>query len=147
MEPHPEMDVRVDDLVAEVARLSSELADVAAAVFSQPPPESHHSDAPMYDTLDDWVCEYFAPTFSRPIGGELRWCAQWGEHAEAVTRLEALWRSWESLRLEPALGMATWLTQHLDPQLAALLGRSGTFSQCQPDRHGQPTALVVHPSG
>ncbi len=145
-EPQPELDVRVDDLAAQVARLSSELADVAAAVFSRPPTKSHQSDEPMYDTLDDWVSEYFAPTFGRPIGGELRWCAQWGEHAEAVTRLEALWRSWESLRLEPALGMATWLTHHLDPQLTALLSRSGTFAQCQPDRHSQPIALVILPS-
>lgn len=138
------LEVRVDELAAQVAQLTSELADVSAAVFSGPPSSAPATASEsMYDTLDDWVREYFAPTFTRPIGGEIRWCAQWGEHAEAVTRLEALWRSWESLRLDPALGMATWLTHHLDPQLSALLSRSGTFAQCQPDRHGAPVALVT----
>ena len=73
--------------------------------------------------------------FARSVGGEIRWCNQWQEHPEALTRLEALWRSWEALRLDTALGVATWLTSYLDPQLATLFGRSGTFTQCTPARH------------
>lgn len=138
------LEVRVDDLAAQVAQLTSELTDVSAAVFSGSPSSAPAAaPEPMYDTLDDWVREYFAPTFTRPIGGEIRWCAQWAEHAEAVTRLEALWRSWESLRLDAALGMTTWLTNYLDPQLSALLSRSGTFAQCQPDRHSAPCPLLI----
>jgi len=143
-----EVDLRLDDLTAQVSQLTSELTDLAAAVFSGPPSAGPPPVAePMYDKLDDWVHEYFAPTFSRPVGGEIRWCAQWAEHAEAVTRLEALWRSWESLRSDPALGMATWLTHHLDPQLSALLSRSGTFAQCQPDRHSSALPLMTDTAG
>jgi hypothetical protein len=80
-------------------------------------------------------------TFGRPIGGEIRWCAQWREHAEAIGRLEALWRSWEALRLDPGMCMATWLTNYLDPQLAVLLGRGGPFAQCNVDRHERQVAL------
>jgi hypothetical protein len=67
---------------------------------------------------------------------DLTAASQWVEHAEAVLRLEALWRSWETLRLDPNLGMATWLTNFLDPQLAALTAPQGTFAKCSPDRHG-----------
>ena len=145
----PCVEVRVDELAAQVAQLTSELTDLSAAVFSGPPspaPAPSTASAPMSETLDEWARDYFAPTFTRPIGGEIRWCAQWAEHAEAVTRLEALWRTWETLRLDPAIGMATWLTSYLDPLLTALLSRSGTFAQCQPDRHGATTPLPISPA-
>ena len=45
---------------------------------------------------------YFLPMFRRPLGGEFRWCPQWWAHPEAVSRLTALWRSWEAFRLEPS---------------------------------------------
>ena len=79
--------------------------------------------------------------FARPVGGEIRWCSHWAEHPEALTRLEALWRAWETLRLDPNLGIATWLTNYLDPQLVALTSRAGTFAQCTPDRHAGTAPL------
>ena len=74
---------------------------------------------------------FFLPTFRRraPLVRSM------ARTPEARLRLEALWRSWEALRLDPALGIATWLTNYADPQLAALLHRSGTFARCTPDRH------------
>jgi hypothetical protein len=139
-----ELETRVDEIAANVAALTSELTDLASAVYagelSAPTPAR---PSPRYATLDEWVEEYFAPTFGRLVGGELRWCAQWQQHAEAITRLEALWRSWEALRLDPALGMATWLGHHLDQQLPILLGRQGPFSQCSRDRHVPATRLPL----
>lgn len=127
---------QVAELRAEVNGLTTELTDLAAAMATGIPGSSASGAGELrYATLEAWVNEYFLPTFKRPIGGEIRWCNEWLQHAEAITRLEALWRSWEHLRLDPALGMATWLANHLDPQLTALHSRSGTFAQCQPDRH------------
>jgi hypothetical protein len=133
------LNVRVGDVEADVARLADELTDVAAGLGNSAPTDA--SSEPMYESLDDWVTEYFAPTFGRPLGGEHRWCRRWQEHAEAVGRLEALWRSWEVLRLDPGLGMATWLVNHLDPQLNRLLDRQGPFGQCSPERHEAQSAL------
>ena len=120
--------LRVDDLAAGLAQLTSDVEGLAAAVLpaeltlpDDDPPPGRASAAPsdsVYDELDTWVEEYFLPTFRRPIGGEYRWCSRWQEHPEALTRLEALWRSWEALRLDPNLGIATWLTAYLDPLLA-----------------------------
>ena len=97
-----------------------------------PPPQ------PVYDGVEDWVTGQFLPMFRRPLGGEYRWCRQWWQHAEAITRLTALWHSWEALRLEPGTGMASWLRDHLDHQLPVLLGRGGPFAQCSEDEHIEP---------
>jgi Domain of unknown function (DUF4913) len=97
-----------------------------------PPPE------PVYQAVEDWVTGQFLPVYKRPLGGEYRWCAQWWQHAEAITRLTALWHSWEQLRLQPGTGIASWLRDHLDHQLPVLLGRSGPFAQCSEDEHIDP---------
>lgn len=67
------------------------------------------------------MVEHFAPIYTRSIGGEYRWCSRWWDHAEAIERLEALWRAWETLRLDPALGMAVWYRDHVDHHLPLLL--------------------------
>jgi len=129
-----ELSTRVDELAATVAGLSRDLGDISTGLLpgelSTPAPVT-----PAFSALEDWVTGFFLPTFRRQFGGELRWCAQWHDHPEALLRLEALWRSWEALRLDPTLGIATWLTNYADPQLAALLHRSGTFASCTTDRH------------
>jgi hypothetical protein len=93
---------------------------------------------PVYGSVEDWVNSHFLPMFRRPLGGEYRWCAEWWRHAEAITRLTALWHAWEALRLQPGTGMATWLRDHLDHQLPVLLGRSGPFAMCSEDEHIDP---------
>ena len=137
---------RVEELAAGVARLSCELQDLSVAVLPQEytgsgPSTDGEPAAPSdgfvthYASLEDWVTAYFLPTFRRPFGGEIRWCPAWQEHPEAVVRLQGLWSAWESLQVEPKLGLITWLTHYLDPQLIVLWGRSGTFGQCTLDRH------------
>lgn len=103
-------------------------------------PDSHSDGAegrprPVYGSVEEWVTGQFLPMFRRPLGGEYRWCREWWQHAEAITRLTALWNSWEALRLEPGTGIAVWLRDHLDHQLTVLLGRAGPFAQCSEDEH------------
>ena len=95
----------------------------------------------------------FAPVFGRHEGAGARWCVRWWDHGEAVLRLEALWRSWEALRLDPVLGMSRWLRDYLDPQLAILTSATGPFQSC--NTHGEegehyppePLRLVAAPKG
>ncbi|MEJ7784942.1 MAG: DUF4913 domain-containing protein [Solirubrobacteraceae bacterium] len=41
-----------------------------------------------------------------------------------MSRLEALWRSWEYLRLDGNLGISVWMRDHLDHHMA-VQGRRG----------------------
>jgi Domain of unknown function (DUF4913) len=93
---------------------------------------------PRHPTLEDWVTRHFLPTYRRPLGGEYRWCRQWWRHAEAITRLTALWYTWEASRLQPVDGIATWLRDHLDHHLPILLSRTGPFAHCTQDEHNEP---------
>ena len=87
---------------------------------------------PVFECAEDWVADYFLPMFRRPVGGEFRWCPRWWAHPEAVSRLTALWRSWEAFRLEPSSGISDWYGGHLDHHLPILLGSRGPFFQCDP---------------
>ena len=104
---------------------------------------------PRYPSLEEWVTDYFAPMFARPLSPAVRWCAQWWDHAEAISRLEALWRTWEVARLDELRGLATWYRDYLDAQLPVLLGAGGPFAQCTPDRHSpiKPLHTVPAPDG
>jgi hypothetical protein len=78
----------------------------------------------------------------RVDGQRWHWCPQWWRHAEAIWRLELLWRSWEVSRLH-ATGMSTWSVE-LDRHLRELLGDDGPFRQCrvaEADRAARHTDL------
>lgn len=97
--------------------------------------------APFFGSLLEFVVEHFGPVYARNTSPTVRWCASWWDHAEAIYRLEALWRTWELYRLEPRLGIATWLRDYLDPQLAQLTSPTGPFASCTQDRHSPVKAL------
>lgn len=50
-----------------------------------------------YGSVHEIVREFVCPMFGRDVGeeshAEYRWSARWWESAEAITRLEAMWRS------------------------------------------------------
>lgn len=128
------------------------------------PPDGAHPDGSRdrsadddpqlyYPTLDAFVRDLLAPTYRRHIDGRNRsWCPQWWRHAEAIARLEALWRSWEHLRLDPATGTSVWLRDHADHHMNVLLDAdAGPFKYCTPDRGHtsrlDPLPLVEPPQG
>ena len=100
---------------------------------------------PCFGSLEEWVASVFAPTFARRATPTFRWCSEWWRHPEAISRLEALWRSWEALRTDPLLGMSTWYSGHLDHQLPILTAAAGPFAECDPTRHFPPeTDQLAH---
>ncbi len=102
---------------------------VAAPAEGDPaPPE------PRYSGVEAWVTEHLLPTYLRQSGPRT-WCPQWWQHPEAVERLEALWRAWESLRLDASTGMSVWWRDHADHHLPILLSPDGPFARCAARSH------------
>jgi len=99
---------------------------------------------PYFPDVEAFVREFLAPTYRRSLEGSHRvWCAEWWRHAEAINRLESLWRAWEHLRLDPATGMSIWWRDHADHHMPALLAPDGPFKGCGSDRGHQPRAAPL----
>lgn len=106
----------------------------------QPPPL-------VYTTLNDFVTDYLAPLLQRKLGGGQIWCPYWWRHPEALSRLSAVWRAWEHLQHEPALGMSQWWLYHCDPHMRALMNPdTGPFAGCSEDRHNPRPGLPLKPA-
>lgn len=112
-----------------------------------------------YGSVDEFVREFVCPTFRRNVGeqgrAEYRWSARWWESAEAIIRLEAMWRAWEHLRLDPATGISVWLRDHADHHLGVLMSPTGPWAlsrdTARPDEplpyEAPPEALFPPASG
>lgn len=83
-----------------------------------------------------------------PAEAGLVWCAEWYRHPQALSRLDAIWRAWEHLRQDPALGIANWWLHYADPTMRALMDPHGPFARCadghQPD---EPLPSAPAPEG
>lgn len=104
---------------------------------------------PLYKSLPEFVEGHLALLIRRRLGGGLTWCAQWWKHAEAVSRLNAVWDEWEKARAEGT--MSNWWNYHCDPALDRLMSRdNGPFMACRADgegaRHTRLDALPCEPS-
>lgn len=131
----------LDDLdrqFADAAEGSEALLRLVQDTARDASPAGQQSALPCCGSLEQWVEQVFTATYARRATPTFRWCAQWWRHAEAISRLEALWRSWEALRLDPLLGMATWYRDYLDSQLPVLTGPAGPFADCDPTQHFDP---------
>lgn len=98
---------------------------------AKPPPP-----APLFASLDAWVSGYLAPIVTVELGQGMRWCPRWWRHAEAIARLESVWRAWEQLRIaEDPTAMSVWWRDHLDHHLGVLMqGERSPFRQCSPEK-------------
>jgi len=111
------------------------VAELFTPLAPEPPPRLY------YATVDDFVREFLCPTFRRPVGPgtPLRWSARWWESAEAIIRLDAIWRAWETLRLDAGTGLSVWLKDHADYHLAILMSPTGPF------RNSEDSARITEP--
>ncbi|MEE4493885.1 DUF4913 domain-containing protein [Streptomyces sp. BE230] len=113
--------------------------DTAAPAMGTPPPmETDDSTELVFRSVDAFYDEYLCQVVRRRVDGvHLAWCPDWWSHPEAIARIATLWRAFEHLRLDPALGMSHWWLHHADPHLAVLMDpRTGPFTFCAgPDGH------------
>jgi homoserine trans-succinylase len=72
--------------------------------------DSHDHPEPelVYSSAVEFFAELLAQSYVREVneGATFAWCPEWYKHPEALIRVEAIWRAWEHLRLEPPLASA-----------------------------------------
>lgn len=109
-----------------------------------------------FGSVDEFVREYLVNAYRRRVDGQRScWAARWWEYDEAVIRLEALWRSWEELRQDPATGMSVWWRDHADHHMNVLLSSDGPFAaageggdgRINCNEKGQPLPYMAPPPG
>ena len=87
-----------------------------------------------FPTLKAFVEQQLAPIWRRNLSGNaLTWCPEWGATPKRSRASRRLWRAWEHLRLDPALGMSVWVRDHADHHMAVLLGADGPFKGRSPE--------------
>lgn len=111
----------------------------------QPPENSHQKTE--YATLTEFVEDFLLEMCWRDTSAASAiWCPEWWRHPAAILRLDALWRSFEALRLDAALGMSTWLLQHADPHMAVLTDPQGPFKGCNKQHSERQRTLPAGPA-
>lgn len=131
---------------ADWAAVDAELTGRAA------PPAATAAGGLYYGSVDEFLSDYLRHVYKRRVDGRSRvWAAEWWRYEEAVVRLEALWRSWEALRLDPSTGMSEWLRDHADYHMGVLLDPDGPFagadSEADTCRRGDPLPYAEPPAG
>lgn len=95
----------------------------------------HEAPQLVYGNCAEFFDGFLRHVYARQINGAgTHWSARWWESAEAVYRIDALWRAWEHLRLDAATGSSTWLRDHADYHLGILMSPAGPFGK-DTDRH------------
>ena len=88
----------------------------------------------------------FRSTAARSSATIAVWCPQWWRHAEAVARLESLWRAWEHLRQDAATGLSVWFRDHADHHMTVLLDADGPFKGCDGHHSERPLEPLPQPA-
>lgn len=104
----------------------------------------------FFGSVDEFVREKLRYTYARRVGpkGSTRWDANWWLYPEAISRLDALWRAWEALRLEPAFGMSVWWRDHADHHMRMLMSPDGVFANARSENSaGEPLPYNPPPAG
>ncbi|GAB93457.1 DUF4913 domain-containing protein [Gordonia rhizosphera] len=98
--------------------------------------DEEHEPQPEFGSVYEFVDTHLVRIYARKVTHkqDRRWCPRWFEHPEAVSRLEALWRAYEALRLDPATGMSTWWRDHADYHMKMLMAPDGPFEACSADQ-------------
>ena len=122
---------------ADGGALTRELDQLATTIAAEKvraliDPDGGPTDRLVFRNLESFCTDFFFVLYARDVQGSstTKWCPEWWRHAEAVVRLEAIWRSWEKHRRDPDDGVSTWLLYHADPHMRVLMDSEGPFKYC-----------------
>lgn len=132
-----EVDALID---ADVAVQLQQQADLIAELTAQrdellrdgPSEDGEHAQPePIYADVAAFVTGWLSPRSERlPV-----WCDSWWLHPLALTRLRALWQSWEVANAEGGSAMSKWLMYDFDHHATKLTTKGGPFHECHNGQH------------
>ncbi|MGB6245191.1 DUF4913 domain-containing protein [Gordonia sp. (in: high G+C Gram-positive bacteria)] len=153
-----DQDVDPGELMEAEERVAKAERDVAlarevvrSAAGEQSVAEAEEPPAPEFNSVYEFVEDHLSILYERKwrhAGNQRVWCPQWWAHPEAVSRLESVWRAFESLRLDPTLGMSVWWRDHVDPHMTVLSDPDGPFTGCSAECHdpaSEPIPIELMP--
>ncbi|MGV8885501.1 MAG: DUF4913 domain-containing protein [Microbacteriaceae bacterium] len=124
--------------------IAAPIATVAAAAVPAAVPQL------LFGSVDEFVRNKPRYTYTRRVGtqGTSRWDANWWKNPEAISRLDALWRAWEALRLDGTFGMSIWWRDHADHHTRILMSPDGSFAASRiQNADGEPLPYNSPPVG
>jgi hypothetical protein len=143
------VDELLEPLMPELRQAADDAARQALDAPADAGTDGEEAPEPYFPNLMTFVKDYLSPMYRRALAGSATtWCPEWWKHSEAIARLEALWRAWEFLRLDPHTGMSVWFRDHADHHMGVLLSADGPFKGCKPAEHGErlkPLPLMPPP--
>lgn len=108
---------------------ATELDDLDDGLQDDPPAPQN-----LFGNVYEFV-EFIAALYAHEVSDQQthwRWCSHWFHHTEAVARLEACWKAFEVLRLDPGTGASVWFRDHADPCMTALTNPGGPGAGVKP---------------
>lgn len=94
---------------------------------------------PIYTDVAAFVTGWLAPRSERLPA----WCDSWWLHPLALTRLRALWESWEVANAEGGAAMSKWLIYDYDHHVTKLTTKGGPFYECHNGQHRTGATTVT----
>lgn len=149
VDPAVELREDLEDLQAQVRKLTKQLTDLQQAAGPAPGADENTSDEPQFPpfialldqpeygdelrALAEWVEGVLVTGYLGEATPEARWCHRWIEHETAVLHLHALWLAWQELtdpRTCGLLGPSIWHRDHYRPCMNELRSSRGPFAGC-----------------
>ncbi|MBM3714197.1 MAG: DUF4913 domain-containing protein [Actinobacteria bacterium] len=149
---------QLDPSVVEELQLQAATAarrSVAAALDELDDEPADEEPELYFGSVDEFVRGFLLPNYKRRVDGQrVLWAAEWWKYAEAVARLDALWRAWEYLRQDARTGMSVWFRDHAEHHMSILLSPDGPFvaagegkDQENTNEKGEPLPYIAPPDG
>jgi hypothetical protein len=105
----------------------------------------------FYGSADEFMREHLRHMYTRRVGpgnASFRWAADWWTYPEALSRIDALWRAWEHLRQDGAVGISRWWIEHADHHMPILMSPDGPFAKSEDsNKPGAPLPYSAPPEG
>lgn len=131
-----------------IAELSAQRDDLQAELATSSPGGSGNDEtddaepSTVYVDVAQFVAGWLAPRSERVPA----WCEQWWKHPLALTRLRALWASWEVANAEGGAAMSKWLMYDFDHHMTKLTAKSGGFHDCHHSTHRTGELTITAPT-